>query len=248
MNDINLKQPTPRRGFLGLMATGAAALGLTALTSPFRVNGQQKTPPMKTDRPAAPKNDADVWFGKVKGTHRAAFDCTRPHEVMPMAWPLVFLMTNEATGSPASDCGVVVILRHEAIAYAFKDELWAKYKFSEVFKGTDDLGHAYSGGDASTGKTRNPFLNTKKGDFKLPGFGEVDLSIKGLMDKGVMFAVCNAATTVYTAAVAGMTNQKAEDVYNEWKANLVPGMMLVPSGVWACGRAKEHGCAYIFAG
>jgi intracellular sulfur oxidation DsrE/DsrF family protein len=41
---------------------------------------------------------------------------------------------------------------------------------------------------------------------------------------------------------------KAEDVMNEWKANLIPGIQIVPSGVWALGRAQEHGCQYIFAG
>jgi len=28
----------------------------------------------------------------------------------------------------------------------------------------------------------------------------------------------------------------------------LPGIQPVPSGVWAIGRAQEHGCAYCFAG
>ena len=245
MTDNDLKNTTPRRGFLGMLATGAAAIGLTSIATPFQLNGQQKTKPMKA---AAPKNDSDAWFDKVKGTHRAVFDATRPHEIMPFVWPLVFVLTNEATGSPASDCGVVVVLRHDAIPYAMNDNLWAKYKFNEVFKGTEDLGRAYKGGDPTTGKTRNPFAEPKKGDFAVPGFGEVPVGIKDLQAKGIMFCVCNAALTVYSNAVAGMTNQKAEDVYNEWKQGVLPGVQIVPSGVWAIGRAKEHGCAYIFAG
>jgi hypothetical protein len=34
----------------------------------------------------------------------------------------------------------------------------------------------------------------------------------------------------------------------EWEAGVVPGAMLVPSGVLAVGRAQEHGCTYCFAG
>jgi len=29
---------------------------------------------------------------------------------------------------------------------------------------------------------------------------------------------------------------------------VLPGIEVVPSGVWAVGRAQEHHCAYCFAG
>ena len=37
-------------------------------------------------------------------------------------------------------------------------------------------------------------------------------------------------------------------VKKEWVAGVLPGIQVVPSGVWAVGRAQEHGCAYCFAG
>jgi intracellular sulfur oxidation DsrE/DsrF family protein len=40
----------------------------------------------------------------------------------------------------------------------------------------------------------------------------------------------------------------ADDVMKDFKANLIPGVQIVPSGVWAVGRAQEHGCKYCFAG
>jgi intracellular sulfur oxidation DsrE/DsrF family protein len=40
----------------------------------------------------------------------------------------------------------------------------------------------------------------------------------------------------------------AADVKKEWTDGLIPGIQLVPSGVWAVGRAQEHGCAYVFVG
>jgi intracellular sulfur oxidation DsrE/DsrF family protein len=39
-----------------------------------------------------------------------------------------------------------------------------------------------------------------------------------------------------------------EEVKKEWVAGLLPGIQIVPSGVWAIGRAQEKGCAYCFAG
>ncbi len=89
---------------------------------------------------------------------------------------------------------------------------------------------------------------TKPGDFKAPGFGAVAIGIPELQVSGVMFCVCNAAMTVYSNVIAMNMKMKPEDVMNDWKANLIPGVQIVPSGVWAVGRAQEHGCQYVYAG
>jgi intracellular sulfur oxidation DsrE/DsrF family protein len=240
MSQLNLNQTTHRRGFLGIIAASAAALGLSSL--PFKIAGQDKMP-AKTGM-----SEADQWFNKIKGSHRVVYDATRPNDMMPFAWPKVFLMTNAATGTPESDCGVVVVLRHDGIPYAFQDSMWAKYGFGDLFK-ANDVGGGFQAADAATAtKTRNPFWNTKPGDFKVPGIGAVPIGIKDLQASGVMFCVCNAAMTVFSAIVADKMNMKPEEVMNDWKANIIPGIQIVPSGVWALGRAQEHKCAYIYAG
>jgi intracellular sulfur oxidation DsrE/DsrF family protein len=40
----------------------------------------------------------------------------------------------------------------------------------------------------------------------------------------------------------------AAELKKEWVAGLLPGVQVLPSGVWAVGRAQEKGCSYIFAG
>jgi hypothetical protein len=228
-NDQNLN--TNRRSFIGSIATGAVALTVGSIAAPLASFAKE---------PTGDIDDPDLWFNKLKGKHKIVFDATRPHEVMPFAWPRVFLMTNELTGTKENDTGVVVVLRHNAIPYAMEDSLWAKYKFGEVFKADDPLTKAPS--------TRNPFWQPKPGDFKLPGFGNVAIGINELQKSGVMFCVCNAALTVYSAALAEGMKMKAEDVKKEWMAGILPGIQVVPSGVWAVGRAQEHGAAYCFAG
>ncbi|CAN5668773.1 hypothetical protein BH11BAC1_BH11BAC1_24430 [soil metagenome] len=247
MKTKNSPPDAERRGFLGTLATGAAAIGLAALTSPFKLNAQ-------APKSAAAKGSsgslhpADAWFNKVNGTHRVIYDATQPHQIFPFAWPRVFLLTNAATGSPESDCGVVVVLRHEAIGYAFKDKMWEKYGFGEFFK-ANEIGPAFQAADAAIAtKTRNPFWNPKPGDFKLPGFGPVPIGINELQTSGVLFCVCNAAMTVFSTVLADKMGMKQEEVMNEWMSELIPGIQVVPSGVWAVGRAQEHGCKYIFAG
>ena len=227
---MNTKKQSPRRKFLGNIAAGAAALGMLSIPSSIK---------------AAPKlfeqtDDADEWFKQIKGKHRVVFDATRPHEIMPFAWPRVFLMTNEMTGTPSKDSSVVVVLRHNAIPYAFEDRIWAKYKFGEMFKADDPA--------TKTASVRNPFAKPAPGEYKIPGFGPVPIGINELQASGVMFAVCNAAMTVYSTVTADKMKMSAADVMQDWKSGLLPGIQIVPSGVWALGRAQEHGCAYIFAG
>ncbi len=231
------KQTNPRRTFLSTIAAGAAGLGLATL-APLQIHAASPAADMYKDTydPA----DSDEWFKKVKGKHRIIYDATKPHEIFPFAWPKVFLLTNQATGTPAKDCGVVVILRHTAIGYAFEDRIWEKYHLGEVFKADDPKTKAPS--------FRNPFWQPKPGDFMLPGIGEVHIGINELQADGVMFCVCNMAISVFTGVVAQQMNLKADDVKKDWLSSLIPGIQVVPSGVWAVGRAQEHGCAYCFAG
>jgi hypothetical protein len=232
MATIDHKTSTGRRRFLGSLASGAAAVSLATLPS-LNLHAEDNFNSGTDDNP-------DAWFNKVKGKHRIVFDAPRPHEIMPFAWPKVFLLTNAATGTPEKDCGVVVILRHSAIGYAFESRLWEKYKLGEVFEAEDPKTKKPS--------TRNPFWMPAKGDFVIPGFGEVPIGINELQASGVMFCVCNAAITVYSNVLAGMMKMSADDVMKDLKSGLLPGIQVVPSGVWAVGRAQEHGCQYCFAG
>jgi intracellular sulfur oxidation DsrE/DsrF family protein len=223
---------TNRRAFIGTLATGAAAMSLAGLAAPLQSLAKEKHHPTAND-------DPDAWFKKLDGKkHKIVFDVTEPNGVMPFAWPRVFLITNGMTGTAEKDQGVVVILRHDAIPYAMDSSLWTKYKLGDVFKINDDKTKASS--------LRNAFWKPGKDDFQVPGIGSVAIGINELQDSGVMFAACNMALTVYSAVVAQMNNLKHDDVYKDFVAGILPGIQVVPSGVWAVGRAQEHGCAYCF--
>ena len=233
MKKNNLNSVSERRDFLKQVASGAAALSLTMLTPPLSLHA---SPGFEE-----PGEDADTWFKKIDGKkHRIVFDVTKPNGTMPFAWPKVFLLTNAATGTAEKDSGVVVILRHDGIPYAMESRLWEKYKFGELFKIDDDTTKAPS--------VRNMFWQPKPGDFKVPGIGEVAIGINDLQANGVMFCVCDMALTVFSAVAAQNMNMDAATVKKDWVSGILPGVQIVPSGVWAVGRAQEHGCAYCYAG
>ncbi len=53
--------------------------------------------------------------------------------------------------------------------------------------------------------------------------------------------------TVFSAVVA--RNDKTgclPPLLKEWQDNLIPGIPAMPSGVYAVGRAQEHGCGYCY--
>jgi intracellular sulfur oxidation DsrE/DsrF family protein len=232
----NAKHTTHRRGFLGTIAAGAAALGI-AFLKPLHLNAEPlEVMTKESDNPENP----DEWFDKIKGKHRIIYDVTHPQEAMPFAWPRVFLITNDKTGTPPKDCSVVVVLRHNAIPFAFEDRLWKKYKFGNKFKIDDPA--------IKTAAIRNPFWNPAKGDFTIPGMGEVQIGINELQADGVMFCVCDVAITVQSAVIAKDMKMDADEVKKDWLTGLLPGIMVVPSGVWAVGRAQEHSCSYCFVG
>ena len=228
----NDKAGTPRRQFLSKLAAGAAAIGILSIPSSLKA-----APSVFEDKD---QDASDKWFDNIKGKHRIVFDAPVPNGISPFAWPRVFLLTNQATGTPEKENSVVVVLRHEAIPFAFNNNMWTKYNLAEVFKITDTRNKMTA--------TVNPFWQPKKGDYKVPGLGAVEIGINELQQSGVMFCVCNAAMTVYSAVVAEKMKLNAADVLKEWTANVLPGVEIVPSGVWAIGRAQEHKCSYCFAG
>lgn len=229
----NIPQSSGRRGFIGSLAAGAATIGIANLAAPLQSLAEKTTY-------AGTSADPDAWFNQIKGKHKIVYDSPHPNGLFPFAWPRVFLLTNAATGTPENDCGVVVVLRHDSIPFAMEDRLWEKYKFGEVFKVND----------MATGKpaTRNPFWKPAAGTYKVPGFGVISIGINELQDSGVMFCVCEAAITVYSAGIAEGMKKDAAEVKADWMKGVLPGIQPVPSGVWALGRAQEKGCGYIFAG
>ena len=219
-----------RRKFIGSLAAGAAAgaaAGITALSSPLMAGVHE-------DRRLI--GDAEEWFSKLKGKHRIVYDAPEPHLGLPFIWSWAFYKSNNQTGVNDSDMTAMVVLRHNAIPFAMEDGLWKKYKFGDVFKVTDNT----TGASAM----RNPFYMPKEGDFILPG---VD-GIKSQQDRGVLFCVCDLALSVYSGMVAKQANIDAAQLKEEWVKGVLPGIQVVPSGVWALGRAQENGCGYIYAG
>lgn len=217
-----------RRQFLGALALGATASTISMLSNPLFAKNEAFD--IKT------MEDAEQWFDQIKGAHRITYDGSTPHEGMPIIWTWAYYLTNNGSGTSDEDMTAVTVLRHSAVPFALEDRLWNKYKLGEFFNIKDNVAGAPS--------LRNTVYEPKDGDFPLPGID----GIKRMQERGAMFCVCNLALKVNSHFIAQGMSLDENDVYNDLVSGVYPGIQIVPSGVWALGRAQEHGCGYIFAG
>jgi len=223
----NATGTTPRRGFFRRIA-GAMALGLAGFApDPSRAQGAAA-------RPGGPD-----WPGPLKGRHRQLVDAYEINKGAPLAFAHTFLVTSEPATSELPTANVVaaaavVVLRHNAFPLALGDEMWRKYKIGESFKIDDP--------ETKAPAVRNPFLRPKAG--VLPDGMAIDLLLAG----GTVFGACHVALLIQSKMLAGNAGVSAQAAADEWSANVIPGITILPSGVWGVNRAQEAGCTYCAGG
>ncbi len=224
---IEQSTPSPRRSFLGTLAGGAVALGAAPILASCAA------PASST---AAAPADEEPWIKPLTGKHKQVFDAPTTNEGFPLIFAYAYVETMTATYSlKAGEANAIVIVRHFGIPIGLSDEIWAKYKLGELVKVMDPATKKPS--------TRNIFFKSKEGDMMM-----TDASADKMLARGVVIGVCNLALQKISEMLAKGMKLKPEDVYNEFKAGVIPGAHVVPSGVLAVGRAQEKGCTYCFAG
>jgi len=222
-----------RREFLAHVATAAAVLAGTACAAPLAAAGLNGSSAGGTHK--APFNDD--WTRRVAAAkHKAVFDSPGVDDGLALTHATFFMQGyREQTGEAGADVVPVVVLRHSGTVIALNDMLWEKYAIGERAKVKDPR----TGKDA----VRNPFLNVTKDD-KEP-LVSPEASLEGLIASGAVLLACNKAAMRYAGQMAQKFNRDVEEVRAEIRANIVPGVMLQPSGIYATLRAQDVGCAFL---
>lgn len=208
----------PRRRFFGRLA-GAATLGVAGLL-PTLVRAER----------VAGTSDGPHWPGTLKGRYHQVVDAYAVNGGAPFDFAYTFVSTNKP-GSATS----VVVLRAGALPLALNSDMWAKYKIGESFKIMDP--------ETKAPAVKNPFLHPKPGVMKVD-----DAAIDRQLAAGVVFGACNIALHGQSKALASNAGVSADDAAKEWTANVLPGIVIIPSGVWGLNRAQAAGCTYCSGG
>ena len=69
-------------------------------------------------------------------------------------------------------------------------------------------------------------------------------SIESLQKRGATFILCNNALTIFAGLVAKKRGLDPAAVYEDLKANILPGVILVPGMVVAVEQAQRAGVTY----
>jgi len=218
-----------RREFLAQVVTAAAVVAGTGCAAPLAAATSGAL------APNAPFDDS--WTRRVSAAkHRAVFDSPDIADGLALVHATFYRQGyQEQLGLGSSDVIPVVVFRHLGTSMAFNDALWAKYALGERAKLIDP----------ATGKeaVRNPFIRVEKGEKN--AMVPADATIESLAANGAVMLVCNKATMRLAGQVAAKFGKPVEDVRAEFRAAVVPGVLLQPSGVYAVLRAQDVGCAFL---
>lgn len=177
----------------------------------------------------AVNEDGPNWPGELKGRHKQVTDAVRINDGYPLYYTMAYLGPNRGTAT------AVVIVRHEAVPLALNHAMWEKYKIGEALHVTDPATKAVA--------VRNPFLMPPQGALRNDG-----AAIDKMLAAGVIFGACNFALRALSASLAPRAGVTPEAAAEEWVANIIPGISVIPSGTWGVNRAQEAGCTYCVGG
>ena len=233
-------QPTPRREFIGQLAASAVVLAGAACVAPAAASQASSgpSPAPRSQTPSAPTHWDDSWVGRLTARHKAVFDSPEIEDGLVFFQAVGYLNgMRDALGAADGDVQAVVVIRHSAIPMAFNDAMWNKYAFGKEEKVKDRNGKWAK---------RNPFADTSVEEPSRPGGGRRRrYDMAWLHSNGHILLGCDLATRGYAGVIAERTKADSTAIYEELIANLVPGVILQPTGVYAAHRAQEAGCTYI---
>jgi hypothetical protein len=128
------------------------------------------------------------------------------------------------------DVHAVIGIGGHAFPVNASDALWQKYPLGELWKITDP----------ATGKpaVRNLFL---EGGQAPPFQGA---GVRPLQARGARFWMCNNALHGVAARVGAAVQRSPADLYTEFRAGLLPGVIVVPAHTMLIGLCQERGCTY----
>jgi intracellular sulfur oxidation DsrE/DsrF family protein len=182
-------------------------------------------------RTAATPN-ADAWLDQLKGSHRELFDAPTPAGGIPLVHLMNFYDTyNKAYGVKDSDVNGIVTFYGLTTFHGLNDAMWTKYRIGEFL---ENLGE----------KTNKATINPWRTAPVALGMTLPQASIESMQKRGATFIICNNALTIFSGMLAQSRGLSADSVYQDMKANILPGVTLVPGMVVAIEKAQQRGVSY----
>jgi hypothetical protein len=181
-----------------------------------------------------------AWVKKITGKHKVVLDVPEVDSAYGV-WRASFWMQQYANvlGAPVKDSSSVLVMRHNGIVLAMNQNFWDQY---EIGKAKNVIHPATQ---KPTG--RNPaLLSSKRPEDELPPMFD-DWALDKFISRGGIALGCSLALDACSGMIAEKDKISEEAARKKAESFLLPGVVIVPSGIFAVIRAQEAGCAYVRA-
>lgn len=212
-------------GWKAGLVMGLAVVGLAAAISPERA--------LHEGVAVEATSPDDAWLERLDGKYQQLFDAPAPNGGVPLVHMLNYYDTyNQAYGVRDSEVDGILTFYGTTTFFGLNDAMWAKYRLG-AFLDLDDP------------KTGEPaVVNPWRVEPEVIGMKLPQASIESLQKRGATFLLCNNALGVFANMVASQQGLDGAEVYQDMKANVLPGVTLVPAMVIAIQKAQAKGIAY----
>jgi hypothetical protein len=180
---------------------------------------------------------------QVKKPHKVIFQSVAPHLIIPGLSSLYIHIQNVlnadefSAGWGKGNVASAAVLYGPSVILALNDAMWSKYKLGAGFGLNDGTGKPETSNVYYKAQTSMSF----DGDPGAGGNVYQDWSAEACLKRGTSFMVCHNALTAFAGMTAMMGGGEGGAVLADWKANMLPGFMIVPAGVGALHVALEQG-------
>ena len=186
-----------------------------------------------SSRTTAADSPKDEWLKGLNGKHRQLFDTPDPGIGIPLVHIMNYYDTyNKSYGVKDADIDAVLTFYGSTTFHGLNDAMWAKYKLGEFMK--------INGPDGQPA-VANPWRSAPV----ILGAPLQAASIEALQKRGMTGILCNNALGIFSGLVAKARGLEANAVYEDMKANILPGVELVPGMVIAIEQAQAKGLSYL---
>jgi hypothetical protein len=180
------------------------------------------------------------WVRKITGKHKVVLDVPEVDSAFGV-WRANFWVQqySDVLGVPAKDSSSVLVMRHNGIVLAMNQTFWDQYGIGKAKNVTHPI--------TEKPTNRNPaLLSSKNPEDLLPPMFD-DWALDKFIARGGIALGCSLALDVCSQMIAEKDKIAADAARKKAESFLLPGVVLVPSGVFAVIRAQEAGCAYVRA-
>lgn len=210
---------TGRRAFLTRMGAAAATLAIDPTE-------------LRAEASAAPGAWDTSWIDRLAtAKYRVVFNGNVIDDGAVMDYAATFIEHyREVHDTAVTETRPVVVFRRLGTQMALNDHLWERFAIGADLKIKDPV----TGSPAQ----RNVF-------WRSTGSSASSNSIESMHQRGMISLVCNVSLGSIGRRLAEQSKRDIAEVQAEVRANLVPGAIAVPSGIYALIRAQHAGCAFM---